>query len=304
MTKHLLTLADIDAATLRKLLDAAHECKRLRGKPGAPKPLAERSVAMIFTKSSTRTRVSFEVGIFELGGNCLFLEPSVIQVGRGESMADTAKVLSRYVHGVVIRCHAHEDLEVFAQHSSIPVINALTDRYHPCQVLADLQTIEEQHGRLQGIKFAYFGDGASNMARSLAIGGKLAGMEVVIAAPDGYQLEPSLLDGLEGDGSVTLTSDPEDAADGADIIYTDVWVSMGFEAEAEDRLTALRPYQVNDALLARAASHVKVMHCLPAYRGKEITSSVLDGPAAIVWDEAENRVHAQKAVLTWLIGQR
>ena len=301
--KHLLCLADITRAELDDYLALAAEFKRRRGQPGVAKPLAEKTIAMIFTKSSTRTRVSFEVGVFELGGNCLFLDPGALQVGRGESLSDTARVLNRYVHGVVIRCHKHEELEDFARFSTIPVINALTDRYHPCQLLADLQTIQEVYGRLDGLKVGYFGDGASNMARSWALAASLSGIHLTIAAPDEYQLERELVDSLRGPGRVTLTSDPAAAAHGAHILYTDVWVSMGFEEEAADRIAKLRPYQLNQAMLDLAAPGAKVMHCLPAYRGKEITGEVLDGPAAIVWDQAENRIHAQKAVLARLVGR-
>ena len=300
-TNHLLSIRDLDQKTLYALLDSAAEFKRLRGTPEAPKPLTERTVALIFTKSSTRTRVSFEVAITELGGNTMFLDKNALQIGRGESMADTAKVLSRYLHGVVIRCHSHDDLVAYAECSDIPVVNALTDQYHPCQLLADLQTIQEQAGKLAGVKVAFLGDGASNMAYSWCLAAKLAGIELRVGAPAGYQPTPEFLADVPGDGSIVVTDDPAEAARDADFIYTDVWVSMGFEDEAQARLDTLGPYQVNAALLDVAAADVKVMHCLPAYRGKEITADVLDGPRAIVWDEAENRLHAQKAVLAWLV---
>lgn len=301
MTRHLLKLSDLNTEELMELLDLGARFKQLRGSSEAAKPLAEKSVGMIFTKSSTRTRVSFEVGIHELGGNCIFLDSSALQVGRGESLADTAKVLNRYLHAVVIRCHKHADLEDYAAVSSIPVINALTDQYHPCQLLADLLTIQEEVGRLAGVKVAYLGDGASNMARSWAIAAKLAGIELAIGAPQGYQLDDQLLANLHGPGDVIQTDDPHAAAKGADIVYTDVWVSMGFEEEAQERLQTLQPYQVNTQLMQQAKDTAKVMHCLPAYRNKEITSDVLDGPASIIWDQAENRIHAQKAVLANLL---
>jgi ornithine carbamoyltransferase len=300
-TNHLLSIRDLDRDTLYALLESAAEFKRLRGTGKAPKPLQDRTVALIFTKSSTRTRVSFEVAITELGGSTMFLDKNALQIGRGESMTDTAKVLSRYLHGVVIRCHSHDDLVAYAECSDIPVVNALTDKYHPCQLLADLQTIQEQCGRLAGVTAAFLGDGASNMAYSWCLAAKLAGMHLRVGAPAGYQPSPEFLADLPGDGTITVTDDPVAAARGADILYTDVWVSMGFEDEATARIEVLTPYQVNAALVAVAAPDVKVMHCLPAYRGKEITGEVLDGPRAIVWDEAENRLHAQKAVLAWLI---
>ncbi len=300
MTKHLLSLADMTPAELIKLLDLADLLKKERGNPDH-KPLAGKSIGMIFTKSSTRTRVSFEVGIQELGGTALFLSKNDIQIGRSESMSDTAEVLSRYLHGIVIRCNEHETFMDYVQHSKVPVINALTDDFHPCQLLADLQTIREHLGRLEGVKAAYIGDGASNMANSWILAAKLAGMNLCIGAPKEFQPTEKVLNMGQGTGTITVTDDPAEAVKDAEIIYTDVWVSMGFEEEAKERLEILKPYQVNDELMSHADPNAKVMHCLPAYRGKEITASVLDGPQSIIWDEAENRLHAQKAVLQTLI---
>jgi ornithine carbamoyltransferase len=296
---HLLTLADITPAELNNLLSLAATLKAERG-TSSFKPLADKTIALIFSKASTRTRVSFEVGIQELGGNSIFLSKADLQIGRGEPMSDTAQVLSRYVHGAVIRTHAHGDITEFAESASMPVINALTDQYHPCQLLADLQTIAEYAGRIEGVKVAYLGDGASNMARSWALAAYLSGVDLHIGAPDGYQLDPASLPSVPQKGSLTLTDDVMAAAADADFIYTDVWVSMGFEAESQQRLQDLQPYQVDARVLAAAKPDCKVMHCLPAHRGQEITAEVLDGPQSIIWDEAENRLHAQKAVLAHL----
>ena len=300
-TKHFLTLQDIDNDELDALVNLAQTLKHQRGAADSPQPLAGKSIGMIFSKASTRTRVSFEVGIHELGGQSMFLGIDQLQLGRGETVADTAMVLCRYLHGVVIRSHEHEGVEAFAAYSSVPVINGLTDRYHPCQLVADLQTIAESAGRVAGVSVAYLGDGASNMANSWAIAASLAGIDLRVGAPVGYQPNAALLEKLEGPGRVTVTDDPVAAVADADFVYTDVWVSMGFEEEAKDRLAVMAPYQVNETLLEQATPDVKVLHCLPAYRGKEITAEVLDGPRSLVWDQAENRLHAQKAVLTALI---
>jgi ornithine carbamoyltransferase len=299
--KHLLSLHDLSPDAVVSVLDDADELKHTRNWHGAARPLKGRSVAMIFSKSSTRTRVSFEVGIFELGGNAMFFDRKALQLGRGEPIADTARVLSRYVHAIVIRYHSHADVEELAAGSAVPVINALTDRYHPCQVLADLQTIRQHLGRLSGVKVAYLGDGASNMAASWILGAGLAGIDLTVGAPAPYQPPAELLTAVAGNGSVTVEPDPRRAVAGADIVYTDVWVSMGFEEEAEERLQTLAPYQVNADLLQHAAADVRVMHCLPAYRDKEITADVLESERAIVWDQAENRLHAQKAILSRLV---
>ena len=300
-SKDLLSLDALEPHDIPELLDLADQLKRRRGKDNHPTPLAGKTIAMIFSKSSTRTRLSFQVGIHELGGFSMFLDRNDLQLGRGESADDTARVLSRYVHGVVIRAHCHKEVEAFAAACDVPVINALTDMYHPCQLLADLQTIREYAGRLKGVKVAYLGDGANNMARSWAKAAALSGIELRIGAPDVYQLDDETLGSLRGPGRVITTTDPMEAVSGVDFIYTDVWVSMGFEDEAEDRLKILAPYQVNAKLMGHAAKKVKLMHCLPAYREKEVTAEVLDGPASIIWDQAENRLHAQKAILRKLI---
>jgi ornithine carbamoyltransferase len=297
---HLLSLTDLTSEELIGVLDAADRLKHTRLWHGTAKPLDGRSVAMIFSKSSTRTRVSFEVGIYELGGNGMYFDKNALQLGRGEPISDTAKVLSRYVHGIVIRYHEHEDVVELAKHSSVPVVNALTDRFHPCQLLADLMTIREVSGQLEGIRVAYLGDGASNMAHSWALAAKLSGVDLVVGAPTGYQPDPKVLNSVAGPGSVTVTDDPVAAAKDADFIYTDVWVSMGFEEESAQRLEDMQPYQVNMDLLGHAKPDVKFMHCLPAYRGKEVTCEVLDCKSSIIYDQAENRLHAQKAVLAQL----
>ncbi|MCH2176299.1 MAG: ornithine carbamoyltransferase [Lentisphaeria bacterium] len=299
--KHLLSLQDMTPEELVETLALAHEMKRLRGTAEHPKPLAGKSIAMIFSKSSTRTRVSFEVGVYELGGNPMFFNKDSLQLGRGEPIPDTAAVLSRYVHGIVIRYHSHEEVVELSESGTVPVVNALTDRFHPCQLLADLMTIEEHCGDLKGKKVAYIGDGASNMAYSWILAAKLAGIDLRIGAPKEYMPDLNSIDLPEGEGTISCIEDPMEACKDADVIYTDVWVSMGFEDEAQERLETLKPYQVNDVLLSSASEKVKVMHCLPAYRGKEITAEVLDGPKSIIWDEAENRLHAQKAILARLM---
>jgi ornithine carbamoyltransferase len=266
-----------------------------------------RSVAVVFDKPSTRTRISFAAGIAELGGYPLVIDSQSSQLGRGETIGDTAKVLERQVAAIVWRTFGQDRIEEMAAASSVPVVNALTDLFHPCQILADLQTVREAKGRLAGVTLAYFGDGANNMAHSYLLGGATAGMQVRIAAPDGYLPDPGILArsaeiAEETGGSVTVTSDPEKAAAGADVLATDTWVSMGQEAKAAaESASIFEPYAVNDALVALAQPDVSVLHCLPAYRGKEIAASVLDGPHSVVWDEAENRLHAQKALLTWLL---
>ena len=300
MNKHFLSINDIEnAAELKEILELAATMKKERG-TSTDKPLTGKAIGMIFMKSSTRTRVSFEIGINELGAQPIFLSKNDIQLGRSESMADTGEVLSRYLHGVVMRANGHDEFMEYVQHSKVPVINALTDKYHPCQLLADLQTVREQFGRTEGIKVAFLGDGASNMAHSWILAASLAGMDLRIGAPEGYQPFQDVIDSAKGTGTLTVTDDPFEAAKDADVIYTDVWVSMGFEEEAKERLDILKPYQVNDKLMAVAKPSAKVMHCLPAYRGKEITASVLDGPQSVIWDEAENRLHAQKAVMKML----
>jgi ornithine carbamoyltransferase len=308
--RHLLRDDDLTPDEQREVLDLADAMKADRF---GFRPLAgPRSVAVIFDKSSTRTRVSFEVGIAELGGNSLIMDAGTSQLGRGETISDTSRVLSRYVDAVVWRTGAQTRIEEMAAASSVPVVNALTDEFHPCQVLADLQTIRERHGRLAGLTLTYFGDGANNMAHSLLLGGVTAGLHVRVAAPEGFVPHPDVLRdaksrAAETGGSVDLVADPQAAADGADVLVTDTWVSMGQENDGLDRAAPFRAMQLNADLLARAADSAIVLHCLPAHRGDEITDEVIDGPASAVWDEAENRLHAQKALLTWLLersGQR
>ena len=245
--------------------------------------------------------MSFEVGIHELGGQSMFLGIDQLQLGRGETVADTAMVLCRYLHGVVIRSHEHEGVEAFAAYSSVPVINGLTDRYHPCQLVADLQTIAESAGRIAGVSVAYLGDGASNMANSWAVAASLAGIDLRVGAPVGYQPDAALLEKLEGPGRVTVTDDPVAAVAGADFVYTDVWVSMGSEEEEESRIESMNPFAVTSELLSQAKSEALFMHCMPTHPGMEVSQEVLDSPQTIIFDQAENRLHAQKAILEFLL---
>ena len=283
---------ELGAFELGKLLDRALELKTGRADRLGADSLAGRSVALIFQRPSTRTRVSFEVGVAELGGTPVVLRGDEMQFSRGESAADTARVLSRYVDAIAIRSGSHEEVVELAATAEVPVINALTPLHHPCQVLADLITLRERFGELDKLRLAYVGDG-NNVARSLAIVGELAGVEVVVAAPPGYQLE-------DGTGA-KLTADPRAAADGADALYTDVWVSMGDEADAERRRANLAPFRLDADLLAAAKDSAIVMHCLPAHPGEEITADVLYSDSSAVWDQAENRLHAQKALLEHLL---
>ncbi|MBU8902512.1 MAG: ornithine carbamoyltransferase [Victivallales bacterium] len=296
MNKDLLSVADISKNDLEKIFELSAKLKKERGQSNY-KPLAGKSIAMIFAKASTRTRVSFEVGITELGGYPLYMDQGKMQVGRGESVADTAKVLSRYLHGVVIRTYSHADVEELAAESTMPIINALTDDFHPCQILTDLFTIYEYSGKVEGIKLVYVGDGDNNMANSFILAAGLAGLELVIASPEKYRPNPELMERFP---NVVWEKDPMKAVENADYIYTDVWVSMGFEEEKAERFEILKDYQVNSRLVAAASDAVKVLHCLPAHRGEEISAEVLDSDKAIVFDQAENRLHVQKAVLALL----
>jgi len=293
LTRQLITGEELDRRELEALLDRALELKASRGDAGAPQSLAGRSVALVFERPSTRTRISFEVGVAELGGTPIVLRGDEMQLSRGESIGDTARMLSRYVHGIVIRSGSDEAVGELANVAEVPVVNGLTPLHHPCQALADLLTLHERFGALVGLKLAYVGDG-NNVARSLAILGRTAGIEVRIASPDGYRLDPGL--------AALDTEDPKAAVAGADAVYADVWVSMGDEADAEVRRVALAPYQVNTELLAGAADRAIALHCLPAHPGEEITAEVLYGPRSAVWDQAENRLHAQKALLELLVG--
>jgi ornithine carbamoyltransferase len=292
MARHFLTGEELSPQELKSVVGRALELKAARGRVVGRGALAGRSVAMLFERPSTRTRISFEVGISELGGTPVVLRGDELQLSRGESVGDTARVLSRYVHAIAIRAGDHRVVAEFAEAASVPVVNALTPLHHPCQALADLMTLRERFGELRGLRLAYFGDG-NNVARSLGILGRAAGVEVVVAAPEGYRLEPEL--GLE------QTGDPRVAAAGADALYTDVWVSMGDEAEAERRRADLRPFQLDEELLAAASERAIVLHCLPAHPGEEITADLLYGERSAVWDQAENRLHAQKALLELLL---
>ncbi|HEV7482713.1 MAG TPA: ornithine carbamoyltransferase [Solirubrobacterales bacterium] len=294
MKRDFLTGQELGAFELGKLLDRALELKAGRRERVGADSLAGRSVALIFQRPSTRTRISFEVGVAELGANPIVLRADEMQFSRGESIGDTARVLSRFVDAIVIRSGSHEEVVELAGAAEVPVINALTPLHHPCQALADLMTLRERFGDLDGQRLAYVGDG-NNVARSLAIAGELAGLEVVVAAPAGYQLE-------QGHG-VKLTGDPRAAADGADALYTDVWISMGDEAEADRRRADLAPFRLDGDLLAAAKDSAVVLHCLPAHPGEEITADVLYGERSAVWDQAENRLHAQKALLEALLAE-
>jgi ornithine carbamoyltransferase len=299
MTRHFLTGSELSARELRALLDRALE---LKAAPLSSQALQGRNVALIFQKPSTRTRISFEVGIDELGGHAVVLRADELQLSRGEAVRDTAHVLSRHVAAVGVRTGPHEMLEQLAEHSDIPVVNMLTDRHHPCQALADLLTLREAHDSLGGLRVAYVGDG-NNVARSLAILGSLAGLDVAVASPAGYELEDDLALPAHAAGSLTLYSDPREAVQGACAVYTDVWVSMGDEATADERRAALADYRVDDALLAAAAPGAFAMHDLPAHPGEEITADVLYGERQRIWDQAENRRHAQKALLELLLAR-
>jgi ornithine carbamoyltransferase len=292
LKRDFLTGEELGAFELGKLLDRALELKAGRGEQVGADSLAGRSIALVFEKPSTRTRISFEVGVAELGATPIVLRESEMQISRGESIGDTARVLSRYVDAIVIRSGSHEAVAELAAAAEVPVVNGLTPLHHPCQAIADLLTLRERRGDLAGLRLAYVGDG-NHVARSLAILGELAGVEVVVAAPRGYQLEQG--------HEVKLTDDPRAAASGADALYTDVWVSMGDEAEAERRRADLAPFRLDGDLLAAAKDGAIVLHCLPAHPGEEIAADVLYSDASAVWDQAENRLHAQKALLEALL---
>ncbi len=299
--KHLLKLADLSTEQILDILNLADQLKYER-KHGIPHPLlAGKTLGMIFQKSSTRTRVSFEVGMSQLGGSALFLSSRDLQIGRGEPVEDTARVLSRYLDGIMIRTFAQQEVEDLARYGSIPIINGLTDYAHPCQVLADLMTIRERKGSFKGLKLCFVGDG-NNMANSLIVGGIKAGMAVRIACPAGYLPDASLMEWARANGDFDCQPDVLGMAAGADVVYTDVWASMGQEGEAEKRRAAFAGYQVNQAVMDAANAGAMVLHCLPAHRGEEITAEVLEAHADEIFEEAENRLHAQKAVLVRLLG--
>jgi ornithine carbamoyltransferase len=294
--KHFLSIESQTAERLTALLESSIQFKANRGKASEPL-LGGQTWALLFSKPSTRTRVSFEVGIRELGGSVIFLAQSDIQLGRGEPIIDTARVLGRMVHGAVIRTFAQSDIEQFAEYSQIPTINALTDDEHPCQILADLLTVLEKRGRLDDLKVCFIGDGSNNVAHSWIWAAERFGFELRIAAPESYRPQDSLLQKLSNP-KIFVTNDPAAGADQADVLYTDVWVSMGFEEESARRLVDLAAFQINEALVAKADPKALVLHCLPAYRGKEITEETLEKHAETIFDQAENRLHVQKAILS------
>lgn len=303
MKKDLLNLFDLDPSEFEDLFRLAGRLKDLHRRGVPHRPLAGKMLGLIFDKSSTRTRLSFEAGMFQLGGTATFLSRKDIQLGRGETVADTARVMSRFLDGVVIRTFGQEIVEEFARHAGIPVINGLTDLLHPCQILGDLLTIIEKRGTWRGIKVAYVGDG-NNVANSWINAAARLPFRLSLACPGRYEPDRAILErGMKASPEgVALLRDPMEAVREADVVYTDVWASMGQEEEAEARKTVFRAYQVNDALLSRAKEEVLVMHCLPAHRGEEITGEVIDGPRSIVFDQAENRMHIQKAILETLLG--
>lgn len=303
--KDFISLHDISHEELENLLSLAAKLKS-EVKSGIPHPILKgKTLGMIFTKSSTRTRISFEVGMTQLGGYPLFLSSNDIQLGRGESIYDTAKVMERYLDAIMIRTYAHSDVLELAENADIPIINALTDLLHPCQVLADLLTTYEHKGKLEGLKLAYIGDG-NNMAHSLMYGCAKANMNCAVATPKGYECDGEVVENAKDDfkksgKELIITNDPIEAIKGADVVYTDTWVSMGMESEKEERIKAFDGYCVDEKLFANADKDAIFMHCLPAYRGFEVTSGVIDGPHSVIFDEAENRLHAQKAVLVTLM---
>jgi ornithine carbamoyltransferase len=306
MPRHFLRDDDLAPAEQAEVLRLAAAMKADRQ---GFRPLAgPKSVALLFDKPSLRTRVSFTVGVAELGGLPLEIDTATTQMGRGETIADTARVLTRQVAAIMWRTAGQERIEELAGAATVPVINGLTDEFHPCQILADLQTVRQHKGSTAGLKLVYLGDGANNMSHSYLLGGATAGMHVVIASPAAYQPDPAILAraaeiAASTGGSVAWTADPVAAADAADVVATDAWVSMGHEAQVAERAEPFVPYAVTEELMAKASSDAIVLHCLPAYRGKEIEAAVIDGPQSVVWDEAENRLHAQKALLSWLLAR-
>ncbi len=304
--KHLLSLNDLSSDEIQGLLKLSEKLKR-QTKEGVQHHLLKgKTLGMIFSKSSTRTRVSFEVGMYQLGGYSLFLSSNDIQLGRGESIFDTANVLSRYIDGIMIRTFKQSDVEDLAKYGTIPVINGLTDEMHPCQILADLLTVYEHKGKLEGLKLAFIGDG-NNVAHSLLHGCAKTGMDIAIASPKGYECDSRYVDeakeAAKSSGSkVILTQDPIEAISNADVVYADTWISMGQEDQKQEKLNIFMPYQINSQLFAKAKEDAIFLHCLPAYRGYEVTEDVIDGAQSVIFDEAENRLHAQKAVMATLMG--
>ncbi|MDI6801482.1 MAG: ornithine carbamoyltransferase [Thermodesulfovibrionales bacterium] len=304
MKRDFLTIWDLSKEEIEALLKRTQELKS--GVDANKCPLIGKSIGMFFEKPSTRTRVSFEAGIYQLGAQSIYLNPNELQLGRGETIADTARVLSRYLSGIVLRTYSHSTIEEFASHATVPVINGLSDLHHPCQALADIMTIFEKKGRLKGVRLAYIGDG-NNVANSLIEASAKTGIELIIACPEGYEPNPDILDrarsfiNKEAEGDIIILRNPKEAAGRADVIYTDVWVSMGQEHEAEKKKSKFKNYQVNKELLQCAKKDVIVLHCLPAHRGEEITDEIMDSPNSAVLDQAENRLHTEKALLEFLI---
>ena len=297
--RHFLTLLDLKRSELRALIKRAMELKIMRQKGKVYEPLKNKVLGMVFEKSSTRTRVSFETAMIQFGGNAIFLSPRDTQLGRGEPVADTARVLSRMVDIIMVRTYEHQNLEIFAAHSRVPVINGLSDQYHPCQLLADLQTYFEHRGDIKGKVVAWIGDG-NNMCHSYIQAAQQFNFKLHIACPRGYDPDPLL---VEGSKNIVLLRDPHEAAHEADLIVTDVWASMGQEKEQKHRIKAFKKFQVNASIMARAKDNALFMHCLPAHRGEEVSADVIDGPQSVVWDEAENRLHSQKALLEFLLAR-
>ena len=293
-----LAIPDYTREELLGLFDLA---ERMRSGDYREKPLAGMSLAMIFMKSSTRTRVSFEVGTWQLGGHALFLSPRDVQLGRGEPIADTARVLSRYVDGIMIRTFGHDEVEQLAKYATVPVINGLTDLLHPCQILADILTIRQHLGSIEGRRVAWIGDG-NNMANSWLNAAYRLGFDLTLACPEGYDPDAAILRRAQAVADVRVVRDPAEAVEGADVVNTDVWASMGQEEEQAVREKAFKGYIVDDALMSRAQQDAIFLHCLPAHRGEEVAASVIDGPQSVVWDEAENRLHIQKAIMANLMG--
>lgn len=298
--KDFLTLHDVTSKEINRILKRSAELKA--GKDKTKCPLIGKSVGLLFEKASTRTRVSFEAGIYQLGGHSIYMNPKEIQIGRGETIHDTAQVLSRYLDAVVIRTYSHDTVVEFAAHASIPVINGLSDLHHPCQALADLMTIVEKRGRLRGIRLAYVGDG-NNVTNSLVEAASMTGLDLAVACPQGFEPDPHILKKAQvsSKSSIAIMRDPRAAVSLADVVYTDVWVSMGQEKEASRKKRKFKDYQLNSTLLARAKKDAIVLHCMPAHRGEEITNEVIDGPQSAVLDQAENRLHTQKTLLEFLL---
>ncbi|KAF1079059.1 ornithine carbamoyltransferase [Methanogenium sp. MK-MG] len=301
MKRDVLSIRDLSRTELHKVVDQAIHLKALRN-AGTDHALPRKNtLGMIFEKASTRTRISFEVGMFELGGHALFLNPNDMQLGRGEEVRDTARVLSRYLSLIMIRSYRHETAVELAKYADIPVINGLSDREHPCQILADIMTMKEEFKTTEGLRVAYIGD-SNNVCNSLLLAAPMAGYELAVASPDGFQPKEEILHEADRAGvRYEVYTSPEEAASGADVIYTDTWVSMGSEGEHDKRLRAFAGFTVDKALMQKAADHAKVMHCLPAHRGEEISGAVMDGPSSLIWNQAENRLHAQKALIMMLL---